>query len=382
MKKVKYVLINLMLNPISVQGILLCFLYQNKIQEGFTMTGKERFLKILAHEAPDEVAYSSGGGPMWGMTRDGLTIHDVFAQEDAGAKLMLGWYRDLHSQLISVGNLYSYAPFEVMGAEIDYSGVMAEIKSVPFEDISDIDNYDVNDVIEKMRANEHFKQMIKQVQETKKLVSEDEVIAVGLYAPFTFAAQLIGMEDLMAELLTDEDGYVDKLLQFCKKIVIAYTKDMLEAGGDIVYTFDPVSSGDLISLPMFEEFVEPIMTEYVKELHDLCPYVMHHICGNTQNRFAALGRIGIDAISVDSIDMVKAHEDSDGKVVLAGNLNPAGVLVEQDAETVYNKSMALCKEMKGQGGFILAPGCDPSPLIRQDRFDAMYRAVCDYNNSL
>ena len=79
--------------------------------------------------------------------------------------------------------------------------------------------------------------------------------------------------------------------------------------------------------------------------------------------------------SVDSIDLVKAQQDSAGRCALFGNLSPAHILALKSADEVYAISKSLCASMKPYGGFILAPGCDLAPNIPLENLQAMARAA-------
>ena len=186
----------------------------------------------------------------------------------------------------------------------------------------------------------------------------------------------------MEALFDDEDSYVEKVMRFWNKIAVAYSKDMIDAGGEMIYIWDPVASGDMISPAMYEEFVVPALSDLIKELHEICPYIGIHICGDSSTRPRYIAQMGIDSFSVGDIDLVKASADADGKVVMMGNLNPANTLIQKSADEIYEISLELCKSMADSGGFILSPGCDLSPLIPLENLQAMAKAVEDYNSSL
>lgn len=338
--------------------------------------------QILRHEKPGKVAFSCGGGIMWGCVKNGLTTADLVNMPDAGAKFLVDMFRDMKSDFMFVGSCVGFIPHTAMGGEANYDLAAPELIKKPLESVEDIDKYDVDEVIKSMRNDPMYHKMLEQVRNAKELVQGDEILCVGPSAPFTAAGQLLGVEQLMEALFDDEDGYVEKIMRFWNKIAVAYTKDMLDAGGEMVYMWDPVASGDLISPAMYEEFVVPALSDLVKELHAVCPYIAMHICGDSSTRPGYIAQMGIDGFSVGDIDVVKASNDANGQIVMMGNLNPATTLINKSADEIYEISMGLCKSMANSGGFILSPGCDLSPLIPFENLQVMAKAVDDYNASL
>ena len=138
---------------------------------------------------------------------------------------------------------------------------------------------------------------------------------------------------------------------------------------------EPVASGDLIRPADFARFVLPADVKVMKRLADRCPNTLIHICGRTDRLVSTIAEADIGVFSVDSIDMVKAQEDSAGRCALFGNLSPAGILASRSAEEVYQISKDLCAKMKPFGGFILAPGCDLAPNIPLENLQAMAKAA-------
>lgn len=181
----------------------------------------------------------------------------------------------------------------------------------------------------------------------------------------------------MVELHGDEDGYVEKILDFANEICIAYAEDLIENGLDLLTLPEPVASGDLISLSMFDEFVMPIDLKMMDRLKGKCGQALVHICGKTDHLVKPLAEHHVSIFSVDSIDMVQAQEDSAKRTALFGNLNPANILVAKSADEVYEISKKLCAQMKPYGGFILAPGCDIAPNIPLENLQAMAKAASE-----
>ncbi len=209
----------------------------------------------------------------------------------------------------------------------------------------------------------------------RRIVGDETMIGGGFFGPFTMAAQMLGVEDFMVELLTGEEEDVRKVIDFAAEIVIAYLEDLTDNGLDLITVPEPAASGDLIKPADFEKIVLPADIRVMERLAPKCPNYLIHICGKTDKLVPVIAETGMSVFSVDSINMVRAQQDSAGRCALFGNLSPALVLASKTADEVYAISKALCESMKPWGGFILAPGCDLAPNIPLENLQAMARAA-------
>ena len=339
------------------------------------MTYKELILKTIAFEPTEHVPFAVLNGQMWTCARNNLTVAQFLDLPDAGAQLLVDTYKEIGSAVMTGGCAAAWPMITAMGGTIDMNTIAAEIITRPLKELSDIDNYSVEEVIAKMREDHYYQRTLLQTKRMRELVGNDYLIGGGFFGPFTIAAQLLGVDNFMVELFDDEDGYVEKALDFANEICIAYVEDLIENGLDLLTIPEPVASGDLISPAMFEDFVKPIDMKMMERLKDKCDVVLIHICGKTDHLVKELADNHVPVFSVDSIDMVQAQKDSDKRTALFGNLNPANILAGKSAEEVYQISKELCAQMKPFGGFILAPGCDLAPNIPLENLQAMAKAA-------
>ncbi len=131
----------------------------------------------------------------------------------------------------------------------------------------------------------------------------------------------------------------------------------------------------MISPKMFKDIVIPRL-EQVKEATDFTYYICH-VCGASGKRVIPLAEAGFDAFSCDyAVDLTQALEESAGRMVIFGNINPAGVLLFEGPEEVYRDAETNIGIAKG-GGYIVAPGCDLSCDTDPENVLAMSRACKD-----
>lgn len=339
------------------------------------MTNKERVLKTLSFEKTDHTPFAVLNGQMWIAARNGLTMAGLLDLPEAGAQLLVDSYSEIGTEIMTSGCAAAWPMMTAMGGEVNMDVLAAEILSHPLKSLDEINGFDVGTVIADMKKDYYYQRTLLQMRKMREIVGNKTMIGGGFFGPFTMAAQMLGVEDFMVELITGEEKDVMKAVDFAAEIVIAYLEDLTDNGLDLITLPEPVASGDLISSSYYERFVLPADLKVKKRLESKCPHILTHICGKTDALVGIVAKSGFDVFSVDSIDMVKAQNDSAGRCALFGNLSPASVLATKSADEVYLISKKLCEQMKPFGGFILAPGCDISPNIPLENLQAMARAA-------
>ena len=340
-----------------------------------TMTPKERIKNTLSGKEVDHIPFAVLNGQSWIAARNGLTMSGLLDLPDAGAQLLVDASRDLGTDILTSGCSAAWPMISAMGGSVDMNALSAEIVSRPLDTIDGIAGYDVTKVISDMKKDHYYQRTLDQLRNMRSLVGDRIMIGGGFFGPFTMAAQMLGVEQFMIELIDGEEEDVRRIVDFAAEIVIAYLEDLIENGLDLITIPEPVASGDLIKPDLYEQFVLPADLKVRERLADKCPDVLVHICGRTDRLVAAVAAAGFSVFSVDSIDMVKAQNDAGGRCALFGNLSPALVLAAKSSDEVYEISKALCEQMKPFGRFILAPGCDLAPNIPLENIQAMARAA-------
>ena len=341
------------------------------------MTSKERVKKTIHFEKTDRPPFAVLNGQMWIAARHGLTMASLLDLPDAGAQLLVDAYREIGTEIMTSGCAAAWPMMEVMGGTVNMDTISAEILTRPLGSLEEIRDYDVQKVIADMRAEHYYGRTLVQMREMRRLVGDECMIGGGFFGPFTMAAQMLGVEDFMVEMIAGEEEDVLYAVDFAAEIVIAYLEDLVECGLDLITVPEPAASGDLIRPADFEKFVLPADLRVKERLAGKCPDYLIHICGKTDKLVETVAAAGMSIFSVDSINMVKAQLDSAGRCALFGNLSPAHILGSKSADEVYAISKSLCASMKPYGGFILAPGCDLAPNIPLENLKAMARAARD-----
>ena len=339
------------------------------------MTSKERVLSTFKFEKTDRTPFAVLNGQMWIAARNNLTMASMLDLPDAGAQMLVDAYREIGTDILTSGCAAAWPMMEAMGGKVDMNVISAEILEHPLTSLDEIYDYDVNKVISDMRNDHYYQRTLVQCRKMREIVGEEFLIGGGFFGPFTMAAQMLGVQDFMCELLVGEEEDVLKTIDFASEIVIAYLEDLIDNGLDFLTVPEPVASGDLIKPADFAKFVLPADIKVRDRLAPKCKEILIHICGKTDNLVTPIAETGMTVFSVDSIDMIKAQEDSARRCALFGNLSPAEILAAKTPEEVYEISKKLIEDMKPYGGFILAPGCDLAPIIPLENLQAMAKAA-------
>ena len=342
------------------------------------MTRKELLIKAMNFEEVPRVPVSTLSGATWAIKQEQLSPEELLRLSDAGAQIILDTCDRLNVDIVYGGRAIPHIILRAMGGEINNSrvGLPGEVLQKPLQELEEIRNWTVDQVMENLRRDEEYQLLLKQTRIIAEKTGKERFTGVGSFGPFTTAAQLVGVNEFMMYLSDeDEEDLVREVLEFSEEVVYHLTMDFLEAGGNLVYIAEPVSSGDLISEDYFETYSLPYLKQLNDRLSEKCPYMLLHICGKTMERISALKDSGIAIFSVDSLDLEEALKRAEGKITIMGTLSPVRVLEQENPEEIYQKAQNLVQTAGFSGGFILAPGCDLTPDTPYEHIEAMVRAV-------
>ena len=342
------------------------------------MTRKELLIKAMNFEEVPRVLVSTLSGATWAIKQEGISPEELLRLPDAGAQIILDTCDRLNVDIVYGGRAIPHIILRAMGGEINNSrvGLPGEVIQKPLQELEEIRTWTVDPVMENRRRDEEYQLLLKQTRIIAEKTGKERFTGVGSFGPFTTAAQLVGVNEFMMYLSDeDEEDLVREVLEFSEEVVYHLTMDFLEAGGNLVYIAEPVSSGDLISEDYFETYSLPYLKQLNDRLSEKCPYMLLHICGKTMERISALKDSGIAIFSVDSLDLEEALKRAEGKITIMGTLSPVRVLEQECPEEIYQKAQNLVQTAGLFGGFILAPGCDLTPDTPYEHIEAMVRAV-------
>ena len=325
-----------------------------------TMTHKERIDAALSHQPVDRTPFCLVDGGAWIAKTENLSYRQLYGMEDGGASKIVKWTNEFDTDIVSAVSGVFTACLNAFGCpiHIDNPGRPVDTGACLDDPETQIPLLDKSTIREKLLANEFVQGMLRQCRGVKALVGDSKYLLGDIAGPFTMAAVMVGTQDFIM-LMVDEPELVEQLIDFTTAVSTEMFTLLRECGCDIAMPAEPVSSGNLISPAMFEEWAAPALRNLKDNLSDY-KYFFTHVCGASGARVTPLKDIGVQAFSCDyAVDLEKALTDAEGKMLIMGNINPAGVLLTGTADQVYEEACGRIRTAAGRGQ-ILATGCDMS----------------------
>jgi [methyl-Co(III) methanol-specific corrinoid protein]:coenzyme M methyltransferase len=200
--------------------------------------------------------------------------------------------------------------------------------------------------------------------------------AVGgwVLGPFTMAGQLVELDVLLKGAAKDKErvgAFLDKMTD----LVIAVAKHYQDLGVDYMSIREMGSGTDLLSPRMWKSLIQPNLTRVFQALK---PPRINHICGSTDLIIPMMNECGAEAISVDQKNTLTVTREKIGPdVLLLGNFDPYGLLVQKDAADVP----AVVQKCIADSVDAVWPGCDIWPDVKKENVDAYVKAVADFGKN-
>ena len=218
------------------------------------------------------------------------------------------------------------------------------------------------------------------IEAVKKAVEKitDRPVFAGIIGPFSLAARLLDVTEIMMDCYDDPD-MVHVVLEKSTEFLIEYAKAYKSAGAAGIVMAEPVSG--LLSPTLEEEFSSPYVKKIVDAVQDENFAVIYHNCGdNVPRMLDSILSTGAAAYHFgNSVDM-----ESDiisklpGSTLVMGNVDPAGVLRMGTPEKVREATISLLERCAKYQNFLLSSGCDIPPMTPWDNLKAFFAAFEEY----
>ena len=202
----------------------------------------------------------------------------------------------------------------------------------------------------------------------------DRPVFAGIIGPFSLAARLFDVSEIMIDCYDDPD-MVHTVLEKATEFLINYAKAYKDAGANGVMMAEPVSG--LLSPALEEEFSAPYVKKIVDAVQDDEFIVIYHNCGdNVPHMVDSLVSNGAVAYSLgNSVNLKEMLDKFPENVPVMGNIDPAGVLRMGTPELVKEKTIELLNECKNYKNFVVSSGCDIPPMTPWENIDEFFKTV-------
>jgi [methyl-Co(III) methanol-specific corrinoid protein]:coenzyme M methyltransferase len=190
--------------------------------------------------------------------------------------------------------------------------------------------------------------------------------------PFTCAANLVGVEQLMKWALKAPDK-LNRVLEITKQAEIDVINFAFDCGADYYCISEPTSGPSLLSPRLWGKIVQPVITDIVGQAKG--PVALH-ICGNTDAIIPMMCDTGVVGISIEEkADLIQAVKIAHTKGVrVFGNVATATTLFSGTPQQCYQEAW----EALENGTDFLAPGCGVAPQTPLENILQLQKARNDY----
>lgn len=206
----------------------------------------------------------------------------------------------------------------------------------------------------------------------------DRPVLAGMIGPFSLAARLLDVTEIMMDCYDDPD-MVHLVLEKVTEFLCEYAKAYKAAGANGIVMAEPVAG--LLSPTLEEEFGSPYIKKIVDAVQTDDFAVIYHNCGdNVPKMLDSILTTGCAAYHFgNSVDLEKdiiPRIPSD--TVVMGNVDPAGTLRLGTPEKVRAETLALLERCSKYPNFVLSTGCDVPPMTPWENIDAFFAASDEY----
>jgi uroporphyrinogen decarboxylase len=203
-----------------------------------------------------------------------------------------------------------------------------------------------------------------------------EVFVVGCFDqyPFSLAAALVGINEIMVKVIEDPP-FVAAVRERCVEYAAAYARAMSDAGADMLSGGD--SPVGLVGPRLYREIALPFERRLIAQIKAATHKpVSLHICGRALPILKDMASSGADVLEVDHhVDLAEACRLAGPDVTLWGNLDPVSVLARGNAGEVREHALRALATVKAAGHprFVLSSGCTLAMETPPENLDALLR---------
>ena len=298
----------------------------------------------------------------------GITVRELISNSELQAKGMKA-VADRTNAAASVSFMDLSVEAECFGATVVVSD--DEVPTVKGRIINDMDEAEALQIPEVGSGRTNL--YINAIKNATEVITDRPVLA-GMIGPYSLAARLFDVSEIMMDCYDDPD-MVHTVLEKVTQFLINYAKAYKEAGANGIVMAEPVAG--LLSPALEEEFSSPYVKRIADAIQDDNFILIYHNCGdNVPKMLDSILTTGCSAYHFgNAMDMEKdiipnVSEDT----VVMGNIDPAGTLRLGTPEKVRQETLSLLERCSKYPNFVLSSGCDIPPMTPWDNIGAFFAA--------
>ena len=333
------------------------------------MTSKERFLNKLSGKAVDRTPVFCADQTGIYEEMDELQVFwpEAHQKGEDMAKLALAAFTMAGFDAVRVPFCQTIEA-EALGAVIKYAGKegIPSVNEHPCK-LADPAVTLPDDYLQRGRIPE----LIKAVKILKEEVGDNAIVIGGIIGPFSIAASLLGITDILKASFKKPDS-VKPFLDLAEEAGTVLGKALIEAGADIICVEDMMASMDMVSPKIYRELVYDWEKRQIEALS--VPTILH-ICGKTDPIIEDMANTGAAILSVEPVVDVPAAQEKlkkfDRVIPIVGGIDTMVTLFSGSEDEVVQESLNAIKV----GYDMVAPGCSIAPGSPLVNLKAMVKAA-------
>jgi MtaA/CmuA family methyltransferase len=316
------------------------------------MRPRERVEAVLNFSEPDRIPVIPPFQGFWALVASGLKVTEAFATPMKGAEAQLWMLEKTPFDALEV--IWDWlTPVEACGCKVVIPEASNPATMEPVvRSLDEVGKLEVPDISKHARSVNDFK--IATFLNGK--LSKDRFTYITLTCPFTLAAELRGVENMMLDILKKPD-MLKPLIEYSSQVLQEYLRWASDTGVDGMFWCDPSASAGLISPKQFRTFAMPYGKTILQKTKETDMKALLHICGNTSDRLDALLEMSPDLMSLDyHVKLADAAKVLGGHVPFMGNVDTTDLFMKKP-EDVRAAAKACLRSVTGRG-FALGAACD------------------------
>lgn len=262
---------------------------------------------------------------------------------------------------------------EAFGSELKMQAneVPAVVKRLVYDNLS----------VQSLKVPDLYAGRVQEYMKASKLAVthiKDRPVFAGCIGPFSLAARLFDMSEIMISLYF-EPQTIHLLLEKCTEFILSYCKALKSIGAAGVVIAEPAAG--LLSNEDCMQFSTRYVKQLVDTLQDDTFLIILHNCGNSGQCTPAMLASGASALHFgNAVRITEVLEQCPPDILVMGNLDPVRVFKQASPQEVFDKTTELLNETGKYPNFVLSSGCDLPPFVPEENINAFFEAIKKYNN--
>lgn len=299
-----------------------------------------------------------------------VTVNDIVKNGETQALCMKA-ISDRYNTAASLSNMDLSVEAEAFGSQILFAD--DEVPTVTGSIVNTEDEVDALQIpkVGSARTGEY----IKAIELASKHITDRPVIA-GVIGPFSLSGRLAEITEFMMKTITEPDT-AHKILSKATNFLIEYILAFKEAGANGIIMAEPAAG--LLSPELCSEFSSAYIKRIIETVEDENFLVIYHNCGNTVPLVNEILSTGARAIHLgNAINLAEVIEKYPVEKIILGNLDPSGVFLNGNPESVSNSTRKLLESLGNYPNWIISSGCDIPPMTPIENIDSFFETVKEF----